>query len=328
MKKIFLIIIVICIFMTGCGKNSQKSVTNNLLKKYNKSSGYKLSGELEIVNNDDIYNYYVKSYFDKKKGYYKVDLTNKSNDFKQVIIKNKDGVYLLTPSMNKSFKFSSDWPYNNSQIYLYDTIISDIKEDNDKKFEYKNNNFIYNTKVNYSNNAKLSYQKIIFDKNYLLKQVDIYDNDNNVCMKLTVDKISFSPKFDNNFFELDDDYSNESTKETMSIDDIIYPLFLPNGTKLIDEKKISKDNGQRVIMTYDGEKSFLLVEETMDVFNDLTIIPSSGEPFQLMDTIGVMNENSLTWISGNMEYYLVSEVMGKDELIEIAQSIVGVSSVK
>ena len=66
----------------------------------------------------------------------------------------------------------------------------------------------------------------------------------------------------------------------------------------------------------------------MDVFNDLTIIPSSGEPFQLMDTIGVMNENSLTWISGNMEYYLVSEVMGKDELIEIAQSIVGVSSVK
>ena len=78
-------------------------------------------------------------------------------------------------------------------------------------------------------------------------------------MKLTVDKISFSPKFDNNFFELDDDYSNESTKETMSIDDIIYPLFLPNGTKLIDEKKISKDNGQRVIMTYDGEKSFLLV---------------------------------------------------------------------
>ena len=81
-------------------------------------------------------------------------------------------------------------------------------------------------------------------------------------------------------------------------------------------------------MTYDGEKNFLLVEETMDVFNDLTIIPSSGEPFQLMDTIGVINDNSLSWFSGGMEYYLVSEVMDQDELIEIAQSIVGVSSVK
>ena len=81
-------------------------------------------------------------------------------------------------------------------------------------------------------------------------------------------------------------------------------------------------------MTYDGEKSFLLVEETLDVLNELTIIPSSGEPFQLLDTIGVMTDNSLSWTSGDMEYYLVSEVMDKDELIEIAQSVVGISSIK
>lgn len=328
MKKIFICLIIICVFMTGCGKNSQSKVTNSILKKYNRSSGYKLKGELEISNNEDVYNYYVNSFYDKKNGFYKVILTNKSNDFKQIIIKNSEGVYLLTPSMNKSFKFSSDWPYNNSQIYLYDTVINDIKNDNDKKFEFKSNKYIYNTKVNYSNNAKLSGQKIIFDDNYLLKQIDIYDKDKSVCMKLTIDKISFSPKFDKDFFELDDDYSNDNTKETINIDDVIYPLFLPSGTKLIDEKKINKDNGQRVIMTYDGEKSFLLVEETMDVFNDLTVIPSSGEPFQLMDTIGVLNDNSLTWISGNMEYYLVSDVMDKDELVEIAQSVVGVSSVK
>ena len=328
MKKILLFLVIISLFVTGCGKNGQSSVTNTILKKYNKGSGYKLKGDLEIINNDDVYNYHVNSFYDKRKGFYKVVLTNKSNDFKQIILKNSDGVYLLTPSMNKSFKFNSDWPYNNSQIYLYDTIINDIKNDNDKKFEYKDNKYIFNTKANYSNNVKLSNQKLIFDSNYLLKQVDIYDRDNNLCMKLTVDKISFSPKFDKDFFELDNDYSNENTKETMSVDDIIYPLFLPNGTKLVDEKKISKDNGERVIMTYDGEKNFLLVEETMDVFNDLTIIPSSGEPFQLMDTIGVINDNSLSWFSGGMEYYLVSEVMDQDELIEIAQSIVGVSSVK
>ena len=196
MKKIFLFIIVICVFMTGCGRYSERDVTKNILKKYNKGSGYKLKGELEINNNDDVYNYYVNSFFNKKKGFYKVVLTNKSNDFKQIIIKNDEGVFLLTPSMNKSFKFSSDWPYNNSQIYLYDTIINDIKNDKNRKFEKKNNKFIFNTKVNYSNNTKLSSQKIIYDKNYMLKQVDIYDRDNNVCMKLTIDKISFSPKFD------------------------------------------------------------------------------------------------------------------------------------
>ena len=66
----------------------------------------------------------------------------------------------------------------------------------------------------------------------------------------------------------------------------------------------------------------------MDVFNEFTIIPSSGEPFQLMDTLGVMTNNSLSWSSGTTDYYLVSDVMSKDEMIEVAQSIGNVNSLK
>ena len=105
-------------------------------------------------------------------------------------------------------------------------------------------------------------------------------------------------------------------------------MALPSGTKLISEDRVNKESGERVIMTYEGDKSFLLVEETSDVFNEFTIIPSLGEPFQLMDTLGVMTENSLSWSSGNTDYYLVSDVMNKNELIEVAQSIVGVISMK
>lgn len=328
MKKLLLIVLTVCLLVTGCGKNSQRNVINSLEKKYKKSSGYSLKGDLEITNNEEVYNYDVKSLYDKKKGFYKVSLTNKANDFSQVIIKNSNGVFLLTPSLNKSFKFSSDWPYNNSQIYLLDTLIKDINNDNDRTFSFKDDKYIFNTKVNYSSNSKLVKQKIVFDNNYILKHVTVYDNDDNVCMKLTVDKINLSPKIDKKQFELEDDYSTEKTKKTMGIDDIVYPLFLPSGTKLVDEKRVEKENGQRVIMTYDGEKSFLLVEETMDVFNDLTIIPSSGEPFQLMDSIGVMTDKSLSWVSGGIEYYLVSDVMSSNELIEIAQSVVGITSVK
>ena len=122
--------------------------------------------------------------------------------------------------------------------------------------------------------------------------------------------------------------NTNNTKTTGRLDDIVYPLFLPSGTKLVDEERVKKDNGERVIMTYEGEKSFLLVEETMDVFNEFTIIPSSGEPFQLMDTLGVMTNNSLSWSSGTTDYYLVSDVMSKDEMIEVAQSIGNVNSLK
>ena len=145
-------------------------------------------------------------------------------------------------------------------------------------------------------------------------------------------KLNLSYKFSDDCFELDSIVSNneviEETTETSSLDDIVYPLYLPSGTKLVEESRIEKDNGERVIMTYDGEKSFLLVEETLDVFNEFTVIPTIGEPFQLLDTLGVMTENSLSWISGDTEYYLVSDVMSVSELLEVAESIVVVPALK
>ena len=114
----------------------------------------------------------------------------------------------------------------------------------------------------------------------------------------------------------------------MSFTDVIYHLFLPNDTKLVDEEKIQKDNGQRVIMTFDGDKPFLLVEETMNVEDEFTIIPTYGEPYRLMDSLGIMTDNSLTWVSNGIEYYIVSDVLEQDEMIEIAQSIYSLPTMK
>ena len=118
--------------------------------------------------------------------------------------------------------------------------------------------------------------------------------------------------------ELQKEKKNE---KTLSIDNIVYPLYVPQGTVLSHEEKVDKENGERIILTFDGEKPFLLVEETANVQEDFSIIPIFGEPYFLNDTVGAVTENSLNWISGGIEYYLVSDVMGKTELIEIANSI-------
>lgn len=330
-KKFIFIILLVCIFLTGCGKYNQKDIVKEFSKKIEKCKGYKLSGELAVTNNDETYNYDVEVSY-KKDDYYKVILTNVANEHTQVILKNDSGVYVVTPSLNKSFKFQSDWPYNNSQIYLLDALKKDIEGDEDKTFKVEDNKYIFNTKVNYPNNTKLVKQQIVLNKSYKPEKVTVYDKDGIKSMTMTFNKIDYSPKFDDDYFAIDKlvDKKNieEEVKETGALEDAIYPLFLPNGTKLVDEERITKETGERVIMTYDGEKPFLLVEETVDVFNEFTIIPSSGEPFQLMDTLGVMTSNSLSWTSSGIEYYLVSDVMNNDELVEVAQSIVGIVSMK
>ena len=325
MKKLSLFLLFItCFLVTGCGKNSESDVLADLDKKVNDGKGYVMTGTLEVLNNDDIYNYEVETAY-KKDDYYKITLTNTSNNHEQIILKNDDGVFVLTPSLNKSFKFQSDWPYNNSQVYLLQSIISDLENDDKRTFKKDDKDYVFTSNVNYPNNRSLVSQKVTFDKDLKLKEAIVLDSDDVPNMTLKVKDIDFSPSFKKNYFEIDTIMSTVSTEEeaveTSAIDDVVYPLVLPEGTKLANEEKVDISGGERVILTFSGDKPFLLVEETVKAMDEFTVIPTMGEPVMFMDSFGVLSDNSINFTSGGINYYLVSDVMNQDELLEVANSI-------
>ena len=100
-KKLFLILLFFSLCLVGCGKNNNENVSNDLIKKINDLKTYKVSGKLEVVNNDDVFNYQVEVNY-KDKDYYRVSLKNISNNHEQIILKNDDGVYVMT---HKSMQF-------------------------------------------------------------------------------------------------------------------------------------------------------------------------------------------------------------------------------
>ena len=142
MKKIIFVSITLClIFLTsGCMKYSEKGLVKDLNKKINSITGYHIEGNMEIYNGDNIYKYNVESSYENNQ--YRVSLINKANNHEQIILKNNDGVYVLTPSLNKSFKFQSNWPNNNSQVYLLESVLNDINKDKKVSMEEKNNKYI------------------------------------------------------------------------------------------------------------------------------------------------------------------------------------------
>ena len=332
MKKVLLFFFFSIFLLSGCGKYGEEDVIKDFSNKVEDAKAYYVEGNLELVNNDDVYHYDVEVAF-KKDNYYRVSLTNTSNNHTQVILKNDDGVYVVTPSLNKSFKFQSDWPYSNSQIYLLEAIVNDIKDDKERSFKETKNGYTFTTAVNYPNNRNLIKQKIELSSKLKLKKVQVYNSDSVICMTMEFKDIDYSSTFKKNYFSLDTvmktySVSEEEVKQTSNLDDSIYPLMVPSGTKLTNEEKVTKDNGERIIMTFDGEKPFLLVEETANIEDEFTIIPTYGEPYQLMDTLGVMTNNSLNWTTNGIEYYLVSDVLNQDELVEVAQSIGVVQTMK
>ena len=334
MKKTFLIFILVVIFITGCGKTNSSKVVEEFGKKINNLKSYYVEGVMELINNEDIYTYNVKVSY-KKNDYYKIDLVNTTNNHEQVILRNDTGIYVITPSLNKSFKFQSDWPYNNSQVYLLTSLLDDINNTDNISMKEVDNKYVLTSNVNYPNSEKLTSQEIYMDKNYNVKEVRVLDKDGNVEIKMSFDKIDYSPKFKDNYFDLNQiieeknigsntdnkDNKTEQTKSTATIDDIVYPMYLPTNTYLTSQEKVSTSTGERLILTFDGDNPFILVEEVSKANDEHVIVPTFGELELLADSVAIVNNNSVNWYSNGVEYYLASNTMKTGEILEIVRSI-------
>ena len=113
----------------------------------------------------------------------------------------------------------------------------------------------------------------------------------------------------------------EETQQTSSIEDVIYPMYIPANTYLTGQNIVSKENGERVILTFSGEKPFVFVQETSDLADEMTTVSVYGEPLILTDTIGALSDNSVSWNSNNIEYYLISDSLSQEELVSIVRSV-------
>ena len=358
MKRV-LIILSIFLLLCGCGKSSNESVLDKFIKKLENNDSYSLKGTMSITSNEDTFTYNVESN-KSKDGYYKVSLVNRTNDHEQVILKNKDGVYVVTPDLNKSFKFQSDWPKNGSQSYLLDVVLNDVVNDDNVYVDKVGDVNYIQCRVNYPNNSTLYSEKIYLDKNYGVKKIEVLDQDGNVKITMEVSSIDYKPKFNDNFFDLDTlvtDSSDEKIKENEQsgntnndeseniesedintesegeeskntsyiLEDIIYPLYVPANTHLKTEDTISTDNGNRAILTFAGDSPFVLVEEVSQRFDEMEIIPVNGDPLVMADSIGAISSNSMYWTSNGVDYYLSSTSLDNGELMTIAEGLTGTS---
>ena len=364
MKKIALTIIMLMLIITGCGKKTSEDLVKKFEKSVNNAKSYIIKGNMEILSNEETFTYSIEANY-LKDNYYKVTLVNQTNNHEQIILKNKDGVYVVTPALNKSFKFQSEWPANSSQSYILASIVNDIKNDKEMSLEQRDKGYTIKTKVNYPNNSELSYQKIYFDKDMNLESIEVFNNKDIVNIKVVFSYINLKGGLDESDFALEDlidvnntnndevenkekedlteqdkdtTNNNESkkdeetsdktckteecdTKSSNILDTVIYPLFIPSETYLSNSEKIDTDEGNRVILTFAGDKNFVLIEEVASIADEFEIIPVYGDPIMLSDTIAAKSANSMYWTSEGLSYYLTSSDLSTEEMITIAESL-------
>lgn len=332
MKKFRLLVIFLAVLLLcGCGSKTKNDIIENFEKKVNSVKSYKISGTMEIISNEETYSYDVNVDY-KYNDNYKVTLVNKTNNHEQVILKNSDGVYVVTPALNKSFKFQSEWPDNSSQSYLLKSILNDIKKTKEPTIDENDEYFIVNADVDYPNNSNLVKEKIYFDKNGTLKEVQVLNKDGNALIRMKFTSIKYSEKFDDDNFKLeslvttntceeDSCKENQNEEQTSILNDIVYPLYLPEDTHLSTKDTVETDDGDRVIMTYAGAKPFMIIEESSSASKEMEVTSVYGDPLLLSVGIASLSSNAIEWQSNNMQYYITSSYLTSEELMTIAESL-------
>lgn len=376
LKKIIGLTLAILLLVTGCGEKSGEDVVKSVSDKVSESSSYNLKGNMEIYTNEETFTYSIEVDF-LKDNFYKVKMVNQTNNHEQIILRNSDAVYVITPSLNKSFKFQSEWPENSSQAYILASILSDINNDSSKTIEEVDGSYVVKSVVNYPNNPDLAYQKTTMDKDGNLKKNEIYNDKDELKMKVTFTSIDYKASLKEEDFVLEQYITEDTeentdgkeqtntdteentpnnqennnttedksetdcegeackeeetengacegdacTEETGSIENILYPLYVPSNTYLSSSDKVNTDVGDRIILTFAGDKNFVLVEEAATVAEEFEIIPVYGDPLIVNDTIGALGANFLSWTKDNISYYLTGTDLSTEELLTIGESI-------
>ena len=309
----------------GCSNTDSSKVVSEF-KKAIDTNKYEMIGQMDIVSNEELYHYDVS--VDYMKGdYYKVSLINKDNKHEQIILKNEEGVYVITPELNKSYKFQSEWPYNSSQVYLLASLLKDLEDDSNVVLEDREDGYMLTSSVNYPNNSSLVSQKILFDNEYLPKQVEVYNKDGIVNITFKITKIDLKPKFDKEIFDIKGSVSEECCSVS-KIDTVVYPMYLPQGTLFKNEETIKTEESERVILTFGGDKSFILIEEASKAPEEFEVTTTSGELVFYENVLGNLTGTTLNWTQDGKDYYIISENLTNEELLKVASSTSAVALTK
>ncbi len=366
-RIIALLLVVVVVALAACGSPSQEDVVKKLSGKWNDAKGYELQATMEIKTGAEPRLYDVEVWHTKP-DFYRVNVTQEGSDDSQMIVRNENGVFVVAPSLGKTYKFQSDWPDQNSQGYLIGALSEDIKADANAVMTEEDKTYIFETETRNNHKKVLPTQKIHIDKKTLLpKHVSILDENKEEKIKITFKKVSLGterktedyavepssgeqkpdkePKAETETepseesdeeideeSELDDEKANEEGEEKESDEeedesdeqanlDPHYPTVQWEGVTLIEEEAVKTTNGTRVFMTFGDTKKYTIIQEKAMPAEHTLPVSVEGDPVDLGFAVAALTDQSLRWESDGISFFIASDMLTHEEMIEVALSM-------
>lgn len=300
----------------------EKPFEDRLQQTLGSLNSYLLEGVMEVAEGEDTKSYDVSVKYLKQddQDYFRVAMKDSGMDQKQEIIRNAEGVFVVTPTLNQIFKFQGNWPSNSLKPYLLQSM-REIAADESAQIEQTEEGYQISAGVTYPNNRNFTQQEMVFSDDLKIKSVQIFDDDHVLQMKMLFSKVDYEPGLTAEDFQVPQQLEKETAAEPITDEDLPLMPMETFGAVLSNSSVVENDGKVQYVLEYTGEKNFTIVEEVAESEETTQTIIMSGSLVDGLNMVGRYDGNHMTSVINSVRYTIYSDDLSEEEMSAVLQSM-------
>ena len=300
----------------------EKPFEDRLQQTLGSLNSYLLEGVMEVAEGEDTKSYDVSVKYLKQddQDYFRVAMKDSGMDQEQEIIRNAEGVFVVTPTLNQIFKFQGNWPSNSLKPYLLQSM-REIAADESAQIEQTEEGYQISAGVNYPNNRNFTQQEMVFSDDLKIKSVQIFDDDHVLQMKMLFSKVDYEPGLTAEDFQVPQQLEKETAAEPIADEDLPLMPMETFGAVLSNSSVVENDGKVQYVLEYTGEKNFTIVEEVAESEETTQTIIMSGSLVDGLNMVGRYDGDHMTSVINSVRYTIYSDDLSEEEMSAVLQSM-------
>ncbi|OFW81192.1 MAG: hypothetical protein A2201_13965 [Alicyclobacillus sp. RIFOXYA1_FULL_53_8] len=308
--------------VAGCGAPTAKSMTSKLQNEVKSldSQNYKSTAMMTVQMDNTSQTYYVETLYEAPNTY-RISLGDGNKNINQIIVSNSNGMFIVSPALQKVFRFNGNWAQNQGHIYLYDQILQQIMSSKDVSVAKSGNNLSFTMPMT-STSDVVKQERVDLNASTLdPAQVVLYDKDKKAVVSIQFTSFKTGVKFQTSEFDPHQLATVGNAAKTTLANSGSIGYIEPNVTFNGKLSVLQPEESDATMLRYQGNKGFTLEEwrpnPGVDGLVNAQLVDMYGVPALYF---GGTNAQQMVWVNNGVEFALTSRELSLDEMQQVAMS--------
>ena len=255
-----IVLLAVGVIVTGCNP-STTTISSQIATVQKQLVSYQTQAEMTIRHGDAIEKAYVATWY-KSPGQYRIALFDGEHHLTQTVVRNENGVYLLTPNDRIRYRMLGDFRQGQAQWYLYDALLAQLMTISKWQVVHQKTTLLFQLPVIPSNPIVKTQSIQLVKKTYAPQEVVFYDQNKVPVIAMHYTRFTANNNIANAVFQPTLNVSGRPLKSpamrfTGMQGGIYEPTVLPYHDYLSEET----EQGNRIFLRYNGSQPFIIVEQ-------------------------------------------------------------------